>query len=154
MLQRRALRNIERLILGSVCWSTSTMTVDMMMERLNALEIMIGSAKRAMNGWITHVTNVMLVTRTAEVTVTRPADVATTSPADVANDWFYQLYGRKVFMDIVVEWEGDDNVDAANVVSFCSLFGVDGGLCMRFCAPLWHPEAPAFLCSLKALPVR
>ena len=65
---------------------TNTMTVDMMMERLNALEIMIGSAKSAMTGCVTHVTNVILVTRPAVVSVTRPADVATTSPADVAND--------------------------------------------------------------------
>ena len=65
---------------------TSTMTVDMMMERLNALEIMIGSAKRAMNGWVTHMTNAILVTRPAEVSVTCPADVAVTCPADVAND--------------------------------------------------------------------
>ena len=56
------------------------------MERLNALEIMIGSAKRAMIGCVTKITNVILVTRPAEVSVTRPADVATTSPADVAND--------------------------------------------------------------------
>ena len=65
---------------------TNTMTVDMRMERLNALEIMIGSAKSAMTGCVTHVTNVILVTRPAEVSVTRPADVAATRPADVAND--------------------------------------------------------------------
>ena len=49
----------------------------------------------------------------------------------------------------VVEWEDDDNVDAANVVSFCSLFGVDGGFFMRFCVPLWHPEVPAFFVQFE-----
>ena len=34
-------------------------------------------------------------------------------------------------------------MNAANVVSFCSLFGVDGGLFVRFCVLLWHPEVPA-----------
>ena len=40
-------------------------------------------------------------------------------------------------------------MDAANVVSFCSLFGVDGGLFVRFCVPLWHPEVPAFFVQFE-----
>ena len=103
-----------------------------MMERQNALEIMIGSAKSAMNWCVTQITNVILVTRPAEVSVTRPADVAVTRPADVANDWFYDVCS--------VEWEGDGNVDAANVVSFA--------LCLELMVVcLWDSVSPLALGS-------
>ena len=43
-------------------------------------------------------------------------------------------------------------MDAANVVSFCSLFGVDGGPFMRLC-PFGTRKSLPFLCNLKTLPV-
>ena len=85
-MQRRHLRPRDFMCECYMRSFTSTMTVDMMIERLNAQKIMIGSAKSAMTGCVTHLTNVILVTRPAEVSVTRPADVAATRPADVAND--------------------------------------------------------------------
>ena len=52
------------------------MTVDMMMEKLNALEIMIRSAKSPRKWCVTVRRNVLLATRPAYVAVTRLADVA------------------------------------------------------------------------------